>query len=132
MTARTESLVHRIVAVSFFERGFGAVMAAKTKRSLNFYQKVFLVRTVREMAGCTTFFPHFVDYLLFIILLFVTLKASFIPLCFQQVTVWGGMGIMALNAFPSRQGGVDIRFIHPYLIFTVAGIADFISFFLKD
>jgi hypothetical protein len=84
------------------------------------------------MAGCTTFLPHFMDYLLFIILLFVTLKASFIPLCSQQVTVRGGMGIMALNASSFLQGGVDIRFIHPYLIFTVAGVADFISFFLKD
>jgi hypothetical protein len=64
-------LIYRVVVVSFFERGFGAVMAAKAKGSLNFYQKVFLVRTVREMAGCTTFFPHFVDDLLFIILLLV-------------------------------------------------------------
>jgi hypothetical protein len=125
-------LIYRVVVVRLPESWLVAVMASKAKGSLGFYQKVFLIRTVREMAGCTTFFPHFVDYLFFIILLFVTLKASFIPLCFQQVTVWGGMGIMALNAFPSLQGGVDIRFIHPYLIFTVAWIADFISFFLED
>jgi hypothetical protein len=118
--------------VSLFERSFGAVMAAKAKGSLSSYQKAFLVRTMREMAGCTTLLPNFMGYLLLIIFPFVTLKASFVSLCFQQPIVLGGMRIMALNASSSLQGGVDIRFIHPYLIFTVAGIADVISFFFQN
>jgi hypothetical protein len=65
-----------------FKGGFGAVMAAKAKRSLGLHQKVFLVRTVGRMTSRATFWPYFVDDFLFIILLFVALKASFIPFCF--------------------------------------------------
>lgn len=39
---------------------------------------------------------------------------------------------MALDAFSSLESGVDTGFIQPYLFFAVAGITDFISFFLQN
>ena len=84
------------------------------------------------MAGGATLWPYFMDHLLLIILLLVTLKTSFVPFRFQEMTCLGGMGIMALDAFPSLQSRMHIRFIHPYLILTMAGIADFIPFFFQD
>ena len=85
-----------------------------------------------EVAGRTALLPHLMSDLLFIILFLVTLKTSFIPFCIQQTTELGGMRVMALNAFTSLQGGMDTGFVHPDLIFTVAGIADLIPFFLQN
>src|SRR4030067_1447540 len=48
------------------------------------------------------------------------------------MTELGSVGIMALHAPPSLDRGMNTRLIHPYLIFTVAGIADFISFFFQN
>ena len=107
-------------------------MTSNTKWRLRFHQKVLLIRTMGEMTGRTALLPHFMSYLLFIILLLVTLKASFVPFGLQKVTELGSMGVMTLTAFPSLQSSMDIRFIHPYLILTVAGIADFVAFFLED
>ena len=132
MTNGTQGLIHGIISVSFFKRFLAAIMTAETERSFRFHQKIFLVRTVGEVARCTALLPHFMDYFLFIILFLMTLIASFISLRFQQVTELGSMGIMALNAPPSLERGMNTRLIHPYLIFTVAGIADFISFFLQN
>jgi hypothetical protein len=70
--------------------------------------------------------------LLFVILLLMTLIAGFIPFRFQQVTELGSVGIVALDALSSLERGMNARFIHPYLIFTMAGIADFISFFFQN
>jgi hypothetical protein len=71
-------------------------------------------------------------HLLVVILLLMTLIAGLIPLCLQQVTELGGMGIMALHAPSSLERGMNAGLIHPYLIFTVAGVADFIPFFLQN
>ena len=115
-----------------FEGSFSAVMAAKTKRSFSLHQEFFLVRTVGEVAGGTALLPYLMNDLLFIILFLVTLKTSFIPFCFQQVAELGGMRVMVLDAFPSLQSGMDTGFIHPDLIFTVAGIADLIPLLLHQ
>jgi hypothetical protein len=131
MTNGAQGLVHRIITVSLFKRFLATVMTAETKRGLRFHQKVFLIRTMGSVAGGTALWPYLMDYFSLIILLVMTLIASFIPLCSQQMTKLGGMGVMTLNAFPSFQSGVNIRLIHPYLIFTVAGITDFIAFFLE-
>jgi hypothetical protein len=85
-----------------------------------------------EVAGGTALLSRFMNDLLFVILFFVTLEASLIPFCLQQMTELGGMRVMALTAFTSLQSGMDIGFIHPDLISTVARIADFISFFLQN
>ncbi len=115
-----------------FKRSLGAVMAAQTKRSPRLHQKVFLVGTVREVASGTALWPHFMNDLLFVILFFVALKASLIPFRFQQMAELRGMRVMASRAFPPLQSGMDIRFVHPYLVFAVAGIADFVSFLLQN
>jgi uncharacterized membrane protein YhaH (DUF805 family) len=132
MAARTESFAHRVITMGLSKRSLGTVMAAEAERSLRLSEEVFLIGTVGEMAGCTTFLSHFVSYLLFIILFFVTLIASVITLCFQKVTSLGRMGVMTLNAFPPLQGRMHAGFVHPYFIFTVAGIADFVTFFFQN
>jgi hypothetical protein len=93
--------MNRIILMSLFKGGFGAVMATEAERRLRLEQKEFLVGTVGEMARCTTLRPHFMDHFLFIILLFMTLITSFVTLCFQQATGLRSMGIMTLDAFSS-------------------------------
>lgn len=132
VAARTRRLAHGIVAMRLFEGCFGAVMAAKAEGRLSLHQEVFLVRTVSEMARGATLWPDLMNDLFSKALFFVTLETSFIPFRLQQVAELGSVGVMALNAFPPGQGRMHAGFIHPYLLFAVAGIADFISFLFQD
>ena len=119
--------------MGFLKMSLGAVMAAKAEWSLSLYQKVFLVRTVGKVASGAPFLLEDLMYnFLFEIFLLMALITDFIAFCLQQVFRLGGMGIMTLNAFSPLQHGMNIRLVHPYFIFTVAGIADLISFFLKN
>ena len=131
MATRTGSLVHRIIAMGLFKGGFAAVMATEAKGSLRLNQEVFLVRTVGRVASCTTFLPHFMEYFLFIILFLMALIASFVTLCFQQVAGLRGMGIMALNAFPSLQGRMDTR-LYSSLFYLYCGMDSRFHFLLSS
>jgi hypothetical protein len=132
VTSRASGSVHGITAVGLFERSFGAIMAVEAKGRLGLDKEVLLVGTVCEVAGRATFLPHLMNDLLFKIPFFVTLKTGCVPFRLQQVVELGSVRIMALSAFPSPQGRMHIRFVHPDLFFAVAGIADFIPFFFQD
>jgi hypothetical protein len=92
------SLITRVIPMRLSKRSLTDIMTAQTKRILCLHQKIFLVRTVREMAGRTALCTYFVDHFLFIILLTMTLKARFAPFCFQQVIELRSMGIVTLDA----------------------------------
>jgi hypothetical protein len=62
----------------------------------------------------------------------MALITGLVPLCFEQMTYLGGMGIMAGDTFASLQGRMDIRLIQTDLFFAVTGIADFIPIFLQN
>lgn len=132
MATGAEGLLNRIIAMSLLKGGLCAVVAAKAKGRFRLHQKFFQIRAVGGVAGGAALLPDLMKHLLLVALFLVALKTRLIPFCFQQSAELRGVRIMALNAFPSLQGGMDIGLVHPDLVFAVARVADFISFFLED
>ena len=132
MTTGARSFAYRVIAMRLNKRSFGTVMAAKAERCFCFYQEVFLVRTVGEVAGGATLLPYSMDHLLFVILFLVALKASFVPFRIQEMACLRRMGIMAGNAFTPLQSRVDIRLIQADLLFGMAWVTNLISLFFQD
>jgi len=70
--------------------------------------------------------------LLLIVFLLVTWIARCIARCLEKVIRLGRMRIVAEGAFPLLECGVDIGLVQSDLFPAVTGIADLISFLLKD
>ena len=119
--------------MSLLERRFGAVVTAETESSLFFHQKIFFIRAVGKMAGPAALRGRDLVYHLFFVIFFlVALIAGFTPFLFEEATCLGRVRVVTGNAFPSLQHRMDIRFIHPQLVFGVAREADFVAIFLQQ
>jgi len=72
------------------------------------------------------------DNLLLIVFLLVALIARGTALCLEQVFRLGRVRVVAEGASSSLECGVDVCLVQANLVPAVAGVADLISFFLKD
>jgi hypothetical protein len=72
------------------------------------------------------------DHLLLIVFLLVALIARGIARCLEQVIRLGRVRVMTERTSSSLDGGVDIGLVQSDLFPAVTGIADLISFLLKD
>lgn len=129
--ART--FLHGITAVGLFESAVFRVVTGEAERRTFMEQQILLVGAVRSVAGqASLLFQGGVNDLFLELFPVVALIAQLAALGLEQVGGIGGMGIVALGAFPLLESAMDIGFIHANRLLGMALQAKRIAGFLEQ